>query len=782
MTSATAEPSTSRRRARAAAGSLARLRGRAEFSDALVFLYLLVFARQYLWALDSNALAWALSAPAAAAACWFYVKTRPFPSERAGREFWLLVLPPLVFFYLLRLPFPDLSYDVLNYRLLHAERSLRGTLFMPGDFFPTPAPYNPAPDTLTGLFRLALGYRLGTVVNLLALVWAARVADNLLRPLVARAWPRAACVLLVVLAEHLLFEVNNYMVDLLALPLLLEATRLALRVEEAETGRRRRAVFVHAALLLGLAAGLKLTNAAAILAVVLLCAYKALAGPGRLKLKELPATLALCFAAFAAPLVPFAAYLWRLTGNPLFPLANATFKSPFWPTGGGWDDRWGPHGLWETLAWPALAWLEPARHSELNVYSGRVGLGFAAALCGLLLARRDTRLRTLCLVLLTGCLAWGAAGMGYSRYGLYLELLSGLTVVALASSLLKPRLSDSAHATLSASTPDAATPRAALSWRTAAAALFVAALCAQAAAACVYASRHEWSMRPTALSNWDAYRHEARYVFRDRRLRDFMSDETRALTDGVGAWVVSGNKTNGVEALVDADAPAVGVNYHEFFNTRTARERFVRAAEAAPAPLYSLCLPEDLAQAKELIESRRLAVGRVTPVQLPFFSQRGRIGMMLVEVLRPAGAEGRAALEAFWRSAPFPDYEYRAEITTPDAPARMRAGERVLLRFRVRNAGGFTWPARGDAGGMYQVNLGDRWLDSAGGRVVNDLDGRTTLAEDLPPGGETELTLPVNAPARPGEYVLEIDMIHEAVTFFREKGSATLRINVRVEP
>jgi uncharacterized membrane protein (UPF0136 family) len=759
MTSATAEAPISSSRAGAARHALARLRERAEFGDALLLVYLLVFARQYLWWLDSNALAWALAVAPAVAAWFFYVTTKPFTAERAGREFWLLVLPPLLFFYLLRLPFPDLSYDVLNYRLLHAERSLHGTLFAAGDFFPTPAPYNPAPDTVTGLFRLALGYRLGTVVNLLALVWAARVVDKLLRPFVTRAWPRAACVALVVLAEHLLFEVNNYMVDLLALPLLLEATLLALRADEAETYESRRAVFIHAALLLGLGAALKLTNAAAILPVVLLCAYTALAGPGRLKLKELPTTVTLCLVVFAAPLVPFTAYLWRLTGNPLFPLANGLFRSPYWPTGGGWDARWGPQGIWETLVWPVLAFFEPARHSELNVYSGRVTLGFVAALCGLVLARRDARVRTLCLVLLIGCLAWGAGGMGYSRYGLYLELLSGVLVVAVAASLLR------AH-----------------TWKTALAALFVIAVCVQAAAACVYATRYEWSMRPTALSNWSAYRYEARYIFRDRRLRDFLSEETRALTDGVGAWIVSGNKSNGFEVLVNTDAPAVTVNFHEFFATRTGREAFVRAVESAPAPLYSLCWAGDFAQARELIESRRLAVGRVTPVEVPFFSQRGRVGMMLIEVLRPSDAEGRAALEAFWRSAPFPNYDYRAEIDARDAPAHMRAGERAQLRFRVRNAGGFNWPARGDGAGMYQVNLGDRWLDPRDGRVVNDLDGRTTLAADLPPGGEVELMLPVTAPAAPGDYVLEIDMIHEAVTFFREKGSTPLRLKVKVEP
>ncbi|HWS89132.1 MAG TPA: hypothetical protein VN282_19325 [Pyrinomonadaceae bacterium] len=743
-------------------GPLAPLRQRAEFGDALVLLYLLVFVRQYLWPLDSNALAWALSFAVASVAWYFYVVTKPFASERAGREFWLLVLPPLLFFYLLRLPFPDLSYDVLNYRLLHAERSLRGTLFMPGDYFPTPAPYNPAPDTVTGLFRHALGYRLGTIVNLLALVWTAHVALKLLRPFVERAWLRAACVLLVVLAEHLLFQVNEYMVDLLSLPLLLEATWLALRVEEAED---RRSVLVRVALLLGLAAALKLTNAAAILPVVLLCAYKALAGPGRLKLKELPATVALTFVAFVAPLLPFAVYLWLLTANPVFPLANTFFLSAYWPTDGGWDARWGPKGFAETLVWPVLAAFEPERHSELRVYSGRVAVGFVVALLGLALRWRDERVRAVCLLAVVGCLAWSTGGMGYSRYGLYLEVLSGVAVVAVAASLSK------------AARPDSD----ALSWRTAVSAALILALCAQAALACRYALKYEWSMRPTALSDWGSYRHEARYVFRDRRLKDFMNAETRAPFEGLRGWVESGPKSNGVEALIDPTLPIVSASHPEYFATRDARQRFVRTVESGPQRMLSFCMPEDLWQAREYVKSRGLTFVGARPIQVPFFSQRRLLGMMLIETRLPEGEEGRATLERFWKAVAFRDQDYRAEIEAQDAPTRLRPGERVELRLRVRNLGPVTWPARGERG-MYQVNAGDRWLDREGKRVVNDLDGRTALAADVPAGGAAELVLPVTAPKEPGDYVLEVDMIHEGITFFFEKGSKTLRMNVRVEP
>jgi hypothetical protein len=412
-----------------------------------------------------------------------------------------------------------------------------------------------------------------------------------------------------------------------------------------------------------------------------------------------------------------------------------------------------------------LASFEPGRHSELNVYSGRVTLGFAAALLGLALRWRDERVRAVCLLVVVGCLAWSAGGMGYSRYGLYLEVLSGVVAVAVAASLLKVMRSGAAPL-----------------WRTAVTAALVLLLCAQGALACAYALRYEWSMRPTAVSDWHSYRQELRYVFRDRRLKDFMNAETRAPFEGLQGWVESGPKSNGVEALIDPGLPIVTASHPEYFATRDARQHFVRTVESGPRSMLSLCMPEDLAQAREYVRSRGLTFVGARAVQVPFFSQRRPLGMMLVEAALPEGDEGRATLQRFWQSAAFRDQDYRAEIEAPGAPTRLRAGERVTLSLRVRNGGPVTWPARGNTSGMYQVNAGDRWLDPSTGRVVNDLDGRTALEADLPPGGEASLRLPVNAPRAPGDYVLEVDMIHEGVTFFSEKGSKTLRVNVRVEP
>ena len=61
-------------------------------------------------------------------------------------------------------------------------------------------------------------------------------------------------------------------------------------------------------------------------------------------------------------------------------------------------------------------------------------------------------------------------------------------------------------------------------------------------------------------------------------------------------------------------------------------------------------------------------------------------------------------------------------------------------------------------------------------RAAGDLGDRRRA-----PGDETELRLVVNAPRQAGDYLLEIDMLQEGVSWFGPKGSKTLRVPVKVE-
>lgn len=591
---------------------IAALRRRAEFGDAVALVFVAAFVRQYFWIIPQTPVAWVLTAVVSFVVWYFYVMTREPHGARTPRIFWLIVVGPLLFVYAMRVAYPDVSFDVLNYRLLHAERAMRGTLFVAGDFFPSPAPYNPAPDIVTGISRALLGYRLGTIVNLLTMLWAGQIIEKLLRPYVVRDGWRAAAVWLVLWAEHMLFEINNYMADLLALPLLLEATRLAIG-DDSEI-RSERARMIRIALLVGASVSFKLTNVAMAIPVILVYAFFALRRG--LEERRLPVSLLLSLAAFAAPLVPFSVYIYEQTGSPVFPVFNGVFRSPYWPPNSGWDGRWGPFGAVETLCWPMLVTLRPERLSELAVYSGRISLGFVVALIGLLAgARRDARLGAFSFITLTGSLLWSAT-TGYIRYALFLELTAGVVVVALVARLVRQPYGRARLLEL------------------AAAALVSVSLAAQAACACVLVFGYEWSMRWTVFTNPRAFLSESKNLLRDHSLRKYLSAEEREMFSGVDVWVESAMKTSGIEVMLNRRAPMIGVRSHEYFVNPESRARFARALAATSGKkMYTLCFAEDYKAALAALKSRGLSARATRPVKIPYYSSHNQINMFFIEVV-----------------------------------------------------------------------------------------------------------------------------------------------------
>jgi hypothetical protein len=89
------------------------------------------------------------------------------------------------------------------------------------------------------------------------------------------------------------------------------------------------------------------------------------------------------------------------------------------------------------------------------------------------------------------------------------------------------------------------------------------------------------------------------------------------------------------------------------------------------------------------------------------------------------------------------------------------------------------WFASERSGGDFRLSVGNHWLDQDGDSVVND-DGRAALSNDVVPGGIVTMPLTINAPRRPGEYLLEVDMVQEGASWFALKGSQTWRGRVVV--
>ena len=126
--------------------------------------------------------------------------------------------------------------------------------------------------------------------------------------------------------------------------------------------------------------------------------------------------------------------------------------------------------------------------------------------------------------------------------------------------------------------------------------------------------------------------------------------------------------------------------------------------------------------------------------------------------------------------AAMPDAAYRATIDlAAPVPNPVAAGSELALMFRVRNASDHEWrqPQVGP------LALGNHWLDARGLMVAQD-DGRAPLLQIVPPGLEWPVLMTMRAPTEPGRYVAEIDLVHEGISWFGDKGSPTLRFSIDV--
>ncbi|HEX8501396.1 MAG TPA: hypothetical protein VF659_12510 [Pyrinomonadaceae bacterium] len=133
---------------------------------------------------------------------------------------------------------------------------------------------------------------------------------------------------------------------------------------------------------------------------------------------------------------------------------------------------------------------------------------------------------------------------------------------------------------------------------------------------------------------------------------------------------------------------------------------------------------------------------------------------------------------------PLPDAAFKAQLSLPEAPAKLRAGQKETVQVHVRNASDVFWWARGGEtndrnDNWFYLAAGNRWL-KPDGSLVTDMDGRYGISKDLKPGEETEIPLLVTAPKEPGEYILEVDLVQEQVSWFSDKGSPTARAKVTV--
>ena len=160
------------------------------------------------------------------------------------------------------------------------------------------------------------------------------------------------------------------------------------------------------------------------------------------------------------------------------------------------------------------------------------------------------------------------------------------------------------------------------------------------------------------------------------------------------------------------------------------------------------------------------------------------VGFDEVEVF-PATQDDRAIF-ACRKREPYPDSRWiaylAASIRVEEGPPRSRTEEVLSFRVRAENTGLARW-LRGDDTGTQEgsVHLVAHVFAAEGEEPLSWYHAGAYLPRDIEPGESVTMEIAMRAPAEPGRYRLEFDMVSEHLAWFEDLGSEVIRHELTVE-
>jgi SAM-dependent methyltransferase len=241
----------------------------------------------------------------------------------------------------------------------------------------------------------------------------------------------------------------------------------------------------------------------------------------------------------------------------------------------------------------------------------------------------------------------------------------------------------------------------------------------------------------------------------------------QALDFGCGVGRLTQALARRVPRVVGADISPVMIDLARRLNRYSDRVEYICTAETGletlPAATFHLIYSNIVLQHVPADVSVRY-LGE-------FFRLLGPDGLLVFQL--PSHLESPTEAEI----KPMPDAAYRAAIALAGpAPATVAASEEFAMTFMVRNASDQVWPQPQ----VGPLAVGNHWLDAAGELMLQQDEGRSPLLQVVPPDLEWPVLLTMRAPGEPGRYVVEIDLVHEGISWFEHKGSPTLRFTIDV--
>jgi hypothetical protein len=196
----------------------------------------------------------------------------------------------------------------------------------------------------------------------------------------------------------------------------------------------------------------------------------------------------------------------------------------------------------------------------------------------------------------------------------------------------------------------------------------------------------------------------------------------------------------------------------------------------ASAPLRPVP-PEDRARVGAVLSARARAVAGGPARVAPGASRLGgESGGVVPGGVVPGDIVPASEIDALASSPILAEADYAVGLALfddPGGPVRLAPGEARPLYVRVRNHGGAIW--RWGLEQQPEIRVSYHWRTVDGD--VHTYDGlRSPLPFDLGPGQAAIVPVWVEAPAEPGRYRLEVDLVHEHVRWFE----SPLQVDVAV--
>ena len=124
------------------------------------------------------------------------------------------------------------------------------------------------------------------------------------------------------------------------------------------------------------------------------------------------------------------------------------------------------------------------------------------------------------------------------------------------------------------------------------------------------------------------------------------------------------------------------------------------------------------------------------------------------------------------------DVNYSAQYDDgASTPLYLEPGQEFTSQVTVKNTGFILWEHYKKVG---RIDLGTHWINRDTGEVVLWDGVRGLLPVDVSNNEQSVVDMKLNAPQKPGRYILQYDMVHEGKTWFSEQGVIPLEININV--